>query len=56
MAKLKGNFPRERITVTLDSEMLAIIRILKLKSGVSMSQTVESLMLLGLKNTKVEGN
>lgn len=54
MAKLKGMYPRDRITITIDREVLSLTRIFKEKSGMTMSSMVEELMLVGLKS-KLEG-
>jgi hypothetical protein len=49
MAKLKGAYPRDRLTITIDREVLSLTRMFKEKSGLSMSSMIEELMLFGLK-------
>jgi hypothetical protein len=56
MAKLKGNFPRIPTCLTLDPELLALLRVIQLENGLSLSSLVESLVLDGLKNLKIRGS
>ena len=53
MANKKGNLSREKLTLTLDGELLNLLRVIKEKSGLSMSETIEILCLSGLKRSKL---
>ncbi len=44
-----GNVARPRFTICVDAELLAVLRVLKETSGLSMSMTVEELLLAGLR-------
>lgn len=52
--KLMGNVARERVTICVDSELLAVLWVLREQSGLSMSMTMEELMLTGLRS-KMKG-
>lgn len=52
--KLKSKLPRERISATLDVELLTVLRVLKENSGMSFSMVIETLLLAGLR-CKMQG-
>jgi hypothetical protein len=56
MAKLRGLLPRTKITITIDQEILSVLSVIKEKSGWNMSVTIEELLLIGLKNSKLGEN
>jgi hypothetical protein len=50
MTRKKWNFRREQVSLTLDCEMMAVIRAFKTASMMSLSEMIEELLLIGLKS------
>jgi hypothetical protein len=52
MAKLQGRFPKVVIAISIDQELLSLIQVIKNENGLSLSSTIETLCINGLKNSK----